>query len=135
VEVGSVWFRVLGLLIGAALLAKAAVALAAPGRFYGARRRQYESESPPPKVLIAPAVVGVLTAAAWYGTVFRYRPWGWVVTGFLTALACMAADHLFRWEGHRRAMLRTLDGSKLWLIDCVLLAMGAGFVALALRVY
>jgi hypothetical protein len=69
-----VWFRVLGLLIGVALLAKAFVALAVPERFYLARRRQYASESLPPKLLIAPAVVAALALAAWYAAVFHYRP-------------------------------------------------------------
>jgi len=39
------WFKVLGLLIAIALLGKAAVALAAPGRFYAVRQRQYASAS------------------------------------------------------------------------------------------
>lgn len=129
------WFRVLGLLIGGALLAKGIVALAAPARFYGARRRQYASEFLPPKLLIAPAVVAALAVAAWYATVFHYRPWGWIVTGFLTALACMGVDHVLRWEGHRRAMLRTVSSPHVWLFDCLLLAAGAGFVTLAMLVY
>jgi len=130
-----VWFRVLGLLIGVALLAKAIVAFTVPERFYLARRGQYASESVPPKLLIAPAVVAALAVAAWYATVYHYRPWGWVVTGFLTALACMAADHVFRWEGHRRAMLRTVSSPNVWLFDCLPLVVGATFVVLALLVY
>jgi len=34
-----VWFRVLSLVIGTVLLAKAIVALMVPGRFYAARQR------------------------------------------------------------------------------------------------
>jgi hypothetical protein len=128
-------FRVLALLIGGALLTKGIVALTAPARFYDARRRQYDSESLPPKLWIAPALVAALALAAWYATVFHYRRWGWIVTGFLTALACMAADHVFRWEQHRRAMLRMISSSHLWLLDCLLLAAGAGFVTLAMLVY
>ena len=128
-------FRLLSLVIGAALMAKATVALAAPARFYALRRRQYEAESLPPKLLMAPAIVGVLALAAWYATLFHYRPWGWIVTGFLTALAMMAADHVFRWESHRRAMLNVVSNPGVWKFDCFLLAGGAGFVALALLVY
>jgi len=130
-----VWFRVLSLVIAAALLGKAAIALTMPRRFYAERQRQYASESPPPKFLVAPAVVVALALTAWYATLFHYRPWGWVVTGFLTALVCLAADHLFHWERHRQSMLRLVASPKVWQMDCLLLIMGAGFVALALLVY
>ena len=35
------WFQALSFVIATALLVKAAVALAIPGRFYATRRRQY----------------------------------------------------------------------------------------------
>jgi uncharacterized protein (UPF0548 family) len=47
----------------------------------------------------------------------------------------MAFDHVFRWKRHRQAMLKVVTNPNVWLIDCVLLAVGAGFVALALLVY
>ena len=129
------WFRVLSLMITAALLGKASIALAAHRRFYAARQRQYASESLPPKLFIAPVVVVAVTLVAWYATIFHYQPWGWVVTGSMTALSCMAADHVFRWERHRQAMLKVVMNPKVWQFDCLLLAVGLGFVALALLVY
>ena len=129
------WFRILSLVIAVALLGKGVIALAAPRRFYAERQRQYSSESAPPKLLVAPMVIGVLTLVAWYATLFHYQPWGWVVTGFLTALACMAIDHLVRWEKHRQRMLKVVSNPKVWQVDCLLLIVGAGFVALALVVY
>ncbi len=80
-------------------------------------------------------VIGVLTLVAWYATLFHYQPWGWVVTGSLTALACMAIDHLFRWEKHRQRMLKVVSNPKVWQMDCLLLIVGAGFLTLALVVY
>ena len=129
------WFWVLSLVIGVALVAKATVALVAPRRFYAVRERQYASESLPPKLLVAPLVVVALTLAAWYATLFDYRPWGWLVTGFLTAVSCLAVDHVFRWASHRQRMLKAVRSPHVWWIDCLLLAVGAGFVALAWMVY
>ena len=129
------WFRVLSLLIAAALLAKAAVALAAPGRFYAVRRRQYATETLPPKLLVAPALVLTLTAAAGYAALFHYRPWGWIVVGFLTLLSAMALDHVLRWRPHRLAMLKVVESANVWRVDCVLLALGSAFAALAVFVY
>ncbi len=129
------WFRVLSLVIGTVLLVKATVALIVPGRFYAARQRQYASESSPPQLLVAPTVVVALTLVAWYATLFHYQPWGWVVTAFLTALACMSVDHVFRWEGHRKAMLKAVTNPKVSRLDWLLLAVGSGFVALDLLVY
>ena len=129
------WFRVLSLVIAVALLGKAAIALAARRRFYAARQRQYTSESLPTKTLIAPAVVVGLTLLAWYATIFHYQPWGGIVTGFLTALSCMAVDHVFRWARHRQAMLKVVTNPKVWQFDCLLLAVGSGFAVLALLVY
>jgi hypothetical protein len=129
------WFQFLSLLIATALIGKASIALATRQRFYAVRSRQYASESLPFKLLVGPIVVGALTLVAWYATFFHYRPAAWVVTGFLTALSCMAFDHVFRWKSHRQVMLKLVTNPNVWLIDCVLLAVGAGFVALALLVY
>lgn len=108
----AVWFRTLSLVIAAALLGKAAIALAVPRRFYAVRERQYASESLPPKLLVAPAIVAALTFVAWYATIFHYQPWGWVVTTSLTALSCLAVDHVFRWQSHRQRMLKTVRSPK-----------------------
>jgi hypothetical protein len=129
------WFRVLSLVIAAALLVKAAIALALSRRFYAERQRQYASESRPSKLLVPPVVIVVLALIAWYATIFHYQPWGWVVTGSLTALACSAVDHVFRWEKHRQKMLKLVTNPRVWQLDCLLLALGVGFVALALVVY
>mgnify|MGYP001205396757 CR=1 FL=1 len=129
------WFRVLSLVIAAALLVKATIALAARQWFYAKRQRQYATESLPAKLLLAPAVVVALTLVAWYATIYHYRPWSWIVTGFLTALSCMGLDHVFRWSNHRQAMLAVVTNPKVWQIDCLLLVAGSGFVALALLVY
>src|SRR4051794_21117268 len=120
------WFRALSLVIATALLGKAFIALAARRRFYAARQHQYASESLPPKLFIAPIVVVAVTLIAWYATIFYYQPWGWVVTGFLTALSCMTVDHVIRWERHRQAMLRVVKNPKVWQLDCLLLAGGSG---------
>ena len=129
------WFRVLSLVIAAALLGKAAIALLVPRRFYAERQRQYASESLPAKLLVPPLVIVALASVAWYAAVFHYRPWGWLVTGALTALSCLAVEHLFRWERHRRRMLKVVANPNVWQVDCLLLALGAGFAALALLVY
>ena len=129
------WFQFLSVLIATAQIGKASIALATRQRFYAVRSRQYVSESLPLKLLVGPIVVGALTLVAWYATIFHYRPAAWVVTGFLTALSCMAFDHVFRWKRHRQAMHKVVTNPNVWLIDCMLFAVGAGFVALALLVY
>ena len=129
------WFQFLSLLIATALIGKASIALATRQEFYAARSRQYVSESFSLKLLIGPIIVGALTLVAWYATLFHYRSAAWVVTGFLTALSCMALDHVFRWKKHRQVMLKVVTNQNVWLIDCMLLAVGTGFVALALLVY
>ena len=129
------WFRVLSLVIGVALVVKATVALVAPRRFYAVRERQYASESLPRQLLFAPLVVVALTLSAWYATLLDYRPWGWLVTGFLTAISCLSVDHLFRWVKHRERMLKVVRSPQVWWFDCLLLAVGAGFLALAWKVY
>ncbi len=128
-------FRTLSLVIATALLGKAAMALAVPRRFYTVRERQYASESLPPKLLVAPVIVIALTLTAWYATAFHYQPWGWVVTGFLTTLACLSVDHVFRWPSHRQRMLNLVRSPKVGRVDCLLLVLGAGFVGLAFLVY
>ena len=111
------------------------MALVVPRRFYAVRERQYASESLPPKLLVAPLVVVALTLVAWYATLVDYRPWGWLVTGFLTVVSCLAVDHVFRWTSHRQRMLQAVRSPWVWWFDCLLLAVGAGYLALAWRVY
>jgi hypothetical protein len=129
------WFRVLSVVIAVALLGKAAIALAAPRRFYDERRRQYASGARPRKLLVAPLVIVVITLAAWYATILHYQSWGWVVTGSLTALSCLSVDNMLRWETHRQRMLEVVSNPRVWWVDCVLLVAGALFLALALWVY
>lgn len=129
------WFRVLSLVIAAALLGKAAIALSMGERFYAERQRQYASVSRPAKLLIPPAVIVGLALVAWYAAIFHYQPWGWVITGSLTVLACLSVYHLFRWESHRERLRRVVANPTVWRVDCVLLAIGALFVALAVFVY
>ena len=131
----EVSFRTLSFVIAAALLCKAALALAIPRRFYAVRERQYASESLPPKLLLAPVVVVALTLTAWYATIFHYQPWGCIVTGLLTALSCLAVDHVFRWQSHRKRMLKAVRSPMVGWLDCLLLVVGVGFVGLALMVY
>ena len=129
------WFRVLSLVIATALLVKAAIALAIPGRFYATRRRQYESPSMPRELLVPPAIIVCITSVAWYATFFHYRPWGWVVTGSLTLLCSLSLNNLLRWRRHREAMSKIVANPRVWIVDCVLLVLGAGFAALGLMVY
>ena len=129
------WFQFLSLLIATALIGKASIALVWRQRFYAVRSRQYDSDSLPFKLLVAPTIVGALTLIAWYATIFYYQSAAWIVTGFLTALSLMAFDHLFRWRRHRQVMLKVVTNPQIWLIDCMLLIIGAAFLALALLVY
>ena len=129
------WFQALSFVIATALLVKASVALAIPGRFYATRQRHYASTSLPPALLVPPAVILCLTSVAWYATLVHYRPWGWVVTGSLTLLCCLSLSQLVRWRLHRETMTKIVANPKVWLIDCLLLVLGAGFAALGLLVY
>jgi hypothetical protein len=129
------WFRALSLVIAAALLVKASIALAIPDRFYAARRRQYASRFMPRELLIPPLIVLSVTAIAWYATFAHYRPWGWIVTGSLTALACGSLHNLARWRQHRRMLAGVVANPRVWIVDCALIVVGVGFVWLAVFVY
>jgi hypothetical protein len=129
------WFQALSLVIAAALLVKASVALAIPGRFYATRRRQYDSTAMPRELLVPPAIILCITSIAWYATFFHYRPWGWLVTGSLTLLCSLSLHNLLRWRRHRETMTKIVGNPRVWIVDCVLLAAGAGFAALGLLVF
>jgi len=130
-----VWFRALSFLIAAALLIKATVALAIPERFYAARRKQYAADSMPRELLVPPVIVLSVTSAAWYATLFHYQPWGWIVTGALTLLACASLHNLVRWRRHRAAMSKIVSSPKVTLVDYALIVVGVGFAALGWLVY
>jgi hypothetical protein len=130
-----VWFRFLSFLIATALVVKAVVALAIPERFYATRRRQYASDSKPRELWVPPAIVLLVTSAAWYATIFHYRPWGWIVTGALTLLCCASLHHLLRWQRHRARMMSIVSSPRVLLVDYALLVLAAGFAALGFWVY
>jgi uncharacterized membrane protein YidH (DUF202 family) len=129
------WFQALSFVIAAALLVKASIALTIPHRFYASRQRHYASTSLPPELMVPPAVILCVTSVAWYATLFHYRPWGWLVTGPLTLLCCLSLHNLVRWRQHRHAMSRVVAHPRVWVVDCLLLVLGAGFAALGLFVY
>ena len=128
-------FRVLSLVIAAALIGKAVIALAMPGRFYAERQRQYASASPPAKILVAPVVIVGLALVAWYATIRHYQPWGWVVTASLTVLARLSVQQLFRWEAHRKTMHKLVANPRVSRVDYLLLVFGALFLTLAMLVF
>ena len=129
------WFQALSFVIAAALLIKASVALAIPGRFYASRQRQYASMSMPLELMVPPAIIMTITAVAWYATTVHYRPWGWVVTASLTVLCGLSLHNLVRWRRHRETMSKIVAHPRVWIVDCVLLIVGAGFAALGWFVY
>jgi hypothetical protein len=129
------WFRALSFVIAAALLIKATVALAIPHRFYASRQRQYASTAMPLELMVPPAIIVFVTSAAWYATVVHYRPWGWIVTASLTLLCGLSLHNLLRWRRHRETMSKVVSHPRVWIVDCVLLAAGAGFAALGWFVY
>jgi uncharacterized membrane protein len=129
------WFRILILVVAGAFIVKATIALAMPERFYAERQRQYSSASPPAKVLVAPVVIVTLALVALYATIFHYEPWGWAVTGCLTAFACLAVHHALHWETHRERMLRVVTDPNVGRVDYILLVVGTLLVTLAFSVY
>jgi hypothetical protein len=129
------WFQALSFVIAAALLIKAAVALAIPHRFYASRQRQYASTAMPPGLMVPPAIIVCVTSVAWYATLVHYRPWGWIVTASLTLLCGLSLHNLMRWRRHRETMSKVVSHPRVWIVDCVLLVAGAGFAALGWFVY
>ena len=129
------WFKLLAIVLGMALIGKAAIALAFHQKFYAARQRQYASALLPAKLLVGPILAIALACTAWYATLFQYRPWGWVITLFVTLLAAMSVEHLWRWRRHRERMLKVVSNPRVWQVDCVLMLLGCGMVALGLTVY
>ena len=136
VHSSRVWFQALSLVIATALLVKAVVALTIPGRFYATRQRHYGSTSLPRPLMVPPAIIlCVSRRSRGTATLFHYRPWGWVVTASLTLLCSLSLHNLVRWRQHRETMATIVANPKVWLIDCLLLVVGAGFAALGLLVY
>jgi ABC-type spermidine/putrescine transport system permease subunit II len=128
-------FQALSFIIAAALIVKAAVALAIPHRFYASRQRQYASAAMPMELMVPPAIIVAITSIAWYATLAHYRPWGWIVTATLTLLCSLSLRNLTRWRRHRETMSKVVAHPRVWIVDCVLLVAGAGFAALGLFVY
>ncbi|MEO6238765.1 MAG: hypothetical protein ABIQ52_17345 [Vicinamibacterales bacterium] len=42
-----------------------------PAQFYATRRRQYDSTSMPPELLVPPLIILSVTSVAWYATFFH----------------------------------------------------------------
>jgi hypothetical protein len=129
------WFQALSSIIAAAMIVKAVVALAIPDKFYASRQQQYASTSMPFALMVPPAVILTLTSIAWYATFAHYRPWGWVVTSFFTTLCLLSLHNLARWRRHRATMSKIVAHPRVWMVDCVVLVVGAGFAALGWLVY
>ena len=68
---------------------------------------------------------------AWYATLVHYRPWGWIVTASLTLLCALSLHNLAMWRRHRGAMAKIVAHPRVWIVDSVLLAAGAGFAVAA----
>ena len=130
------WFQILSLLIGVPCLLKGVIGLLLPDRFYRWRHGHYASERPPRVLFMAPLALAGAVAVTWYATAFRYAPWGWVVTAFVTAAALLGMVNLLRWREHQGRALRAVGSTATRRsVDLVLIGVGAGFIALALAVF
>jgi hypothetical protein len=130
-------FQIISLLIAIPALLKAITGLLLPNHFYGWRRQQYASTSIPRVVLVMPTLFVLLAGASWYATLFRYQPWGWIVTGFTTLIASLGMLNLSRWSTHRQKTGDAIDTQPETRIgvDVVILLLGGLFTYLAFFVY
>jgi len=127
-------FRALSLIIAAICLLKGFTGLLWPRQFYQWRHDQYTSQRMPPIVLVAPVVIALLVAIAWYATLTAYEPFSWIVTGFISVAFLFV--NLSRWSRHRHSALQAVESpQKLMAVDLTLVGIGLGFVALAVWAY
>jgi hypothetical protein len=129
-------FRALSLIIAAICLLKGFTGLLWPRQFYQWRHVQYTSQRMPPIVLVAPVVIALLVAIAWYGTLTANEPFSWIVTGFISVAFLLAFVNLSRWSRHRNSALQAVESpQKRMAVDLTLVGIGLGFVVLAKCAY
>lgn len=130
-------FQLISSIIAVIALTKAVSALLLPDRFYGWRKRQYDSTAIPRIVLVLPLLFLFLAAVTWYATLVAYQPYGWIVTGFTTLIAILGSRNLSRWSSHRQqtgAAIATQLETRT-RVDIAILLLGLFFAGLALFIY
>ena len=129
------WFQALSLVIATALLVKAVSRSRSPADSTQRGAASTDSTSMPRELLVPPAIILCVTSIAWYSTFVHYRPWGWVVTGSLTLLCSLSLTISSAGGAIARPCTSIVANPRVWIVDCVLLVVGAGFAALGLLVY
>lgn len=79
----------------------------------------------------------VLLIMVWTGFFIDYIPKGWIIIAFVTLASIKSLNILFNWQKTSDKFVSFIDkaGSKLWLVDLLVGALGMFFLYLGVWVY
>ena len=130
-------FKIVCFILFAATFIKSTAGIFAHEKLYGWAKRHYSKDKRSwTTVLLIIYGVGVLLLT-WYGTIFDYVKYGWVITLLITLSSFKLIGLIFNWEKASAKFVNFIEDSsdKLWILDISLLVVSIGFLIMGLFLY
>lgn len=130
-------FKIVCYVVAGAAFCKGLVGIFAHDKLYGWAEKHYATGERSFTVwlflIYGIGVVGI----TWYATIFDYVKYGWILTVFMSIMSLKLIGLIYNWEETSKKFVNFIRGSssKLWLLDFVVLLLGAVFLWMGLYLY
>jgi hypothetical protein len=130
-------FKVVSFILAISAMIKVFFGIFYHEQLYVWARRHYAQEKRTGAVNLLLVYALALLIMAWAGFFIIYVPKGWIIIAFVTVTSLKSLNILFNWQKTSEKFVSFIDkaGSKLWLVDLVVGALGVFFLYLGIWVY
>ncbi|TYB31266.1 MAG: hypothetical protein FXF47_05055 [Candidatus Mcinerneyibacterium aminivorans] len=130
-------FKIVCYILSITTFVKSITGIFAHDKLYNWAKRHYSKEKRSwTTILLIVYGVGVLILT-WYGTIFDYVKYGWIVTILITFSSIKLAGLIFNWKKVSKKFVKFIENSKekLWMLDVLLLIISIGFLLMGIYLY
>lgn len=130
-------FKIICYILATTALLKGLVGIFAHETLYSWAEKHYSKTKKSATVKILVAYAFIILILTWYGTVFDYVKYGWIVTVFISLMSIKTFTLMFKWKEASEKFVKLIKngGATLWILDIVVILLSLSFYALGYFIY
>ena len=130
-------FKIVCYVVAGAAFCKGLVGVFAHDKLYGWAEKHYSTKDRSLTVWLF-LIYGVgVVGTTWYATIFNYVKHGWILTVIMSIMSLKLLGLIYNWEETSKKFVNLIKDSnkKLWLLDFIVLFLGAVFLWMGMYLY
>lgn len=130
-------FKIICYILATTALIKGLVGIFAHKTLYGWAEKHYSKTKKSATVKILVAYAFIILILTWYGTIFEYVKYGWIITVFISLMSIKTLTLMFKWKEASEKFVKLIKngGATLWILDIVVILLSLSFYALGYFIY